>query len=139
MKVKQAMHQGVQWVDPVTSVEQLARLMREHDIGAIPIGENDRLIGMVTDRDIVCRCVARGLEPRTTTARDVMSNRVVFCLEQQELDDAARVMETKKIRRLPVINGKKRMVGMLSLGDVYNAASRPVSEEAMQGVSAHHR
>jgi len=60
MKVKQAMHQGVQWVDPVTSVEQLALLMREHDIGAIPVGENDRLIGMVTDRDIVCRCIARG-------------------------------------------------------------------------------
>jgi CBS domain-containing protein len=131
MKVKQAMHKGVQWVDPTTTVEQLARLMQQHDIGAIPIGENDRLIGMVTDRDIVCRCVARGLEPRTTTARHVMTNRVVFCLDKQELNDAARVMETKKIRRLPVINGKKRMVGMLSLGDVYNAASRPVSEEAM--------
>jgi CBS domain-containing protein len=62
----------------------------------------------------------------------------VYCLEKQELDDAARMMETKKIRRLPVINGKKRMTGMLSLGDVYHAAPRPVSDEAMQGVSAHH-
>ena len=63
MKVKQAMHKGVQWVEPGTSVFELARLMREHDIGAIPIGENDRLIGMATDRDIVCRCIAIGDGP----------------------------------------------------------------------------
>jgi CBS domain-containing protein len=133
------MHQGVQWVGPGTPVSQLATLMREHDIGAIPIGENDRLIGMVTDRDIVCRCTAAGLDPRTATARDVMTNGIVFCLDKQQLDDAARLMEMKKVRRLPVINGKKRMIGMLSLGHVYHAASRPISEEAMQGVSAHHR
>jgi len=138
MKVKQAMHKGVQWVDPATSVETLARLMRGHDIGAIPIGENDRLIGMVTDRDIVCRCIAAGLDPNTATARDVMSEGIVFCLEKQELDDAARIMEMKKIRRLPVINGKKRMTGMLSLGDVYHAGHRHISGEVMHEVSAHH-
>ena len=112
--------------------------MHEHDIGAIPIGENDKLIGMVTDRDIVCRCIAQGLDPKTATARDVMTAGIVYCLDKQELDDAARLMETKQVRRLPVINGKKRMVGILSLGDVYNAAPRAVSEEAMQGVSGHH-
>jgi CBS domain-containing protein len=138
MKVKQAMHKGVQWVGPDTTVAELAWLMQKHDIGAIPIGENDRLIGMVTDRDIVCRCIAKGLAPQTCTARGVMTEGIVYCLEKQELDDAARMMETKKIRRLPVINGKKRMTGMLSLGDVYHAAPRPVSDEAMQGVSAHH-
>jgi CBS domain-containing protein len=138
MKVKQAMHKGVQWVGPGTTVAELARLMQENDIGAIPIGDNDRLIGMVTDRDIVCRCIAMALNPQTCTAREVMTEGIVYCLEKQELADAARMMETKKIRRLPVINGKKRMTGMLSLGDVYHAAPRPVSEEAMQGVSAHH-
>jgi CBS domain-containing protein len=139
MKVKQAMHKGVQWVGPGTSIAELARLMREHDIGAIPIGENDRLVGIVTDRDIVCRCIAAGLDANTATAGDVMTEGVVFCLDKQELDDAARVMEIKKVRRLPVINGKKRMVGILSLGDVYHTAKRPISEEAMQGVSAHHK
>jgi CBS domain-containing protein len=138
MKVKQAMHKGVQWVEPGTSVEKLASLMREHDIGAIPIGQNDRLIGMVTDRDIVCRCIAAGLDPKTATARDVMSAGIVFCLDKQELDAAARIMETKHIRRLPVINSKKRMIGMLSLGDVYNAGPRHRSGEVMQSVSAHH-
>ena len=138
MKVKQAMHKGVQWVDPATPVETLARLMRGHDIGAIPIGENDRLIGMVTDRDIVCRCIAAGLDPNTATARDVMSEGIVFCLEKQELDDAARIMEMKKIRRLPVINGKKRMTGILSLGDVYQTGPQYIGGEVMHAVSAHH-
>jgi CBS domain-containing protein len=138
MKVRQAMHKGVQWVDPGMSVAQLAKLMREHDIGAVPIGENDRLVGMVTDRDIVCRCIGAGLDPTTATARDVMTQGIVFYLDKQELDDAARVMGQRKVRRLPVINRKKRMISMLSLGDVYNAARRPISEEAMQGVSAHH-
>ena len=138
MKVKQAMHEGVTWAAPDTSVEQLARWMREHDIGAVPIGENDRLIGMVTDRDIVCRCVAAGLDPKVAVAREVMSEGIVFCLERQDLDDAARIMEMKKIRRLPVINGKKRMTGMLSLGDVYNVGPRHLSGEVMESVSAHH-
>jgi CBS domain-containing protein len=112
--------------------------MREHDIGAIPIGENDRLIGMVTDRDIVCRCIAAGLDPTTATARDVMTEGIIFCLDNQELDDAARIMEAKQVRRLPVINNKKRMIGILSLGDVYHAGPRAVSGEVMHAVSQHH-
>jgi CBS domain-containing protein len=138
MKVKQAMHQGVQWVDPSTSIKELAGLMREHDIGAIPIGENDRLVGMVTDRDIVCRCIAAGLDVAKTTARDVMSKGIVFCSDQEELDDAARIMEDKKIRRLPVINQDKRMIGMLSVGDISHTGSRDLTGEVMQAVSAHH-
>jgi CBS domain-containing protein len=122
MKVSKAMHKGVTWVEPDTPVDTLAIMMREHDIGAIPVGENDRLIGMVTDRDIVCRCLAAGLDPRAATARDVMTKGIRFCLDKHNLNDAARLMEIKKVRRLPVINGKKRMVGMLSLGDVYHKA-----------------
>jgi len=138
MKVKKAMHQGVTWADSHLPVEQLAFLMREHDIGAIPIGENDRLIGMVTDRDIVCRCVAVGGDPKTTTARQVMTEGIFFCLDKQDIKRAARIMERKKVRRLPVIDGKKkRMVGMLSLGDVYGVGSPRASRRVMHAVSAH--
>jgi CBS domain-containing protein len=112
--------------------------MQKHDIGAIPIGENDRLVGMVTDRDLVCRCLAAGLDPQTATARDVMTAGIIFCLDKQELDDAARIMETKKVRRLPVINGKKRMIGMLSPGDVYHTGAPHLGSEVMHDVSAHH-
>ena len=139
MKIKDVMHVGVTWVDPSTPIAELAKMMRDHDIGSIPIGENDRLVGMVTDRDIVCRCIALGLDPNSSRARDVMTEGIVFCLERQELDHAARLMQTRKVRRLPVINAKKRMTGMLSLGDLYHAAPRPLGNGAMQAVSAHHK
>src|SRR5262245_34791267 len=139
MKVTNAMHPGVTWVDPTAPIDQLACLMERHDIGAIPIGENDRVIGMVTDRDIVCRCLAAGLDPRTTTAREVMTEGIYFCLDSQDVTAAARIMERKKVRRLPVIDRKKkRMVGMLSLGDVYGRGSRRTSRQVMHAVSAHH-
>ena len=112
--------------------------MRKHDIGAIPIGENDRL-DRHGDRPghRLPLHRRRGSIPKTATARDVMTAGIIFCLDKQELDDAARVMETKKVRRLPVINGKKRMIGMLSLGDVYHTLPRPpVSEVDARGLSA---
>ena len=138
MKVKDAMHKGVEWVAPSTPVADLARLMQKHDIGAIPIGENDKLIGMVTDRDIVCRGFANGKDVSKLTARDVMTPNVVWCHADEDLDDATRIMETKKIRRLPVIDKDKRMVGMLSLGDISHSAKSKLSSEVLQAVSAHH-
>src|SRR6266568_2686987 len=139
MKVKQAMHKGVQWVNPATSVETLARLMRGHDIGAIPIGENDRLIGMVTDRDIVCKGLASSsFDARRTMARDVMTEGIHCCREDDDLAKAVHHMETLKVRRLPVINKSKRMVGMISLGDVGHSASGDLLSECVKSVSAHH-
>jgi CBS domain-containing protein len=139
MKVKDAMHKGADWVAPDTPVAQVAKKMRELDVGSIPVGENDKLIGMVTDRDITCRAVANGKDLSKLTARDVMTKGIVYCRDGEELDDALRIMESKKIRRLPVIDEKKRMVGMLSLGDVSHAASRELSGELMAAVSSHHK
>lgn len=139
MKVREAMHRGAKWVSPETTVPELARLMREHDIGAIPIGDNDRLVGMVTDRDIVCRALADGRDPKTITARQIMTPGIVFCRDEEELDDAARIMEEKQIRRLPVIDGNKRMVGFLSLGDVAESGSRDLGGEVLHAVAEHHR
>lgn len=138
MKVKEAMHKGVEWVDPGTPISKIAAMMKKHDVGAVPVGENDRLIGMVTDRDITCRGLANAKDPAKLTARDVMTKGIVYCNEGEDLADAVRVMEQKKIRRLPVINDAKRMVGMLSLGDVSHAGSRTLTGEVMAAVSAHH-
>ena len=138
MKEKDAMHPGVEWVEPGTPVMRLARIMQEQDIGAIPVGDNDRLVGMVTDRDIVCRALADGREALSLTAGDVMSNGVVYCRDDEELEDAIRIMESRRIRRLPVINDQKRMVGMLSLGDISHIAPRQLAGEVLQAVSAHH-
>ena len=138
MKVKEAMHNGVEWAAPQTPIPEIARRMRDLDIGAIPVGENDRLIGMVTDRDIACRAVANGADLGTLTARDVMSKGIFYCRDSEELEDAMRIMEQKQVRRLPVIDDQKRMVGILSLGDIADATPHELSGEVVAAVSAHH-
>lgn len=138
MKVKQAMHKQAEWCDPSTPISELAKIMQSKDIGAIPIGENDKLVGMVTDRDIAIRGVANGRDTTKLTARDVMSEKIIYCTEEEDIEDAVRLMEEKKVRRLPVINAKKRMVGMLSLGDVSHAVGQSLSGELVKAVSAHH-
>jgi CBS domain-containing protein len=139
MKVKDAMHKGVEWVGPDTPIVELARLMREHDIGAIPIGENDRLIGMVTDRDIVCKGLAQnGFDARRTTAREVMTPGIHCCREDDDLAKAVQHMETLRVRRLPVINKGRRMVGILALGDIGRAAPGSLVAECVKSVAAHH-
>ena len=111
--------------------------MREHDIGAIPIGENDRLVGMVTDRDIVCRCIAAGLDPKTATARDVMTEGIIFCLDKQEVTMRPASWEQEGS---PSSSHQRQEAhgGMLSLGDVYAAGPRRIGREVMHEVSAHH-
>lgn len=139
MKVKEMMHKNVEWVSPDTTVAAVAKKMKDHDVGAIPVGENDRLIGMITDRDIAMRAVANGKDASNLTARDVMSRGVTWCHDSDDAGEAAHIMESKKVRRLPVIDANKRMVGMLSLGDISHAASQRTTAEVIKAVSAHHR
>ena len=140
MKVKEAMHKGVEWVGSDTPVIELAKLMRKHDVGAIPIGENDQLVGMVTDRDIVCKGLAEeSFDPGSATARDVMTPGIHCCSDDDDLAKAVRHMEALKVRRLPVINKSKRMTGILSLGDVSGLASSDLLSEYVKSVSAHHQ
>jgi CBS domain-containing protein len=139
MKVKDVMHKGVDWVSPDTPVIELAKLMQAHDIGCIPIGEDDRLIGMVTDRDIVCKGLAnKAFNAARATARDVMTPGIHCCREDDDLTKAVHHMEMLKVRRLPVINKSKRMVGMVSLGDVGQFAPVDVLSGCVKSVSAHH-
>ena len=101
MKLKDAMHKGVDWVSPETPVAELAKLMRDHDVGAIRIGENDRLVGMVTDCDIVCKELAQDdFDANRAAARDVMTAEIHCCREDEDLAKAVRHMEQLKIRRL---------------------------------------
>lgn len=138
MKVSQVMHKGVEWVQPDTPLGEAARIMREADVGAIPIGEDDRLIGMVTDRDLAVRGLANGRDPSRLTVRDVMSEGIVYCRTDDAVEDAIRIMEQRKIRRLPVIDENKRMVGMLALGDISHAADRALTGELVHAVTEHH-
>lgn len=139
MRVKDVMHKGVEWVDPSTPVTEIAKLMKTQDIGAVPIGENDRLVGMVTDRDIVLRGLATdGFDAGRATARDVMTSDIHCCRDEDDLAKAIQHMEDLKIRRLPVINKSKRLVGILSLGDIGQSAPRELVADCVRSVAAHH-
>lgn len=139
MKVKDVMHKGVDWVSPDTPVTEVARMMQGRDVGCIPVGENDRLVGMVTDRDIVCKGLAmKGFDASRAMARDVMSEGIHCCREDDDLAKAMHHMEKLQIRRLPVINRNKRMVGMISLGDVGQYAPAEMLSECVKSVAAHH-
>ena|SRR5687768_11136961 len=117
MQVSQAMSKGVRIANPNQSICDAARLMASIDAGVLPVGENDRLVGMITDRDIAIRAVAAGKGPYTPV-RDVMSQEVKYCFVDDDLDEVAQNMAELKVRRLPVLDRNKRLVGIVSLGDV---------------------
>ena len=117
MKVNAAMTEDVRLVKPETTIREAAQLMAKIDCGALPVSDHDRLVGMITDRDIAVRAVAEGKSPHTKV-KDVMSREILYCFDDQELDDVAWNMGQNQVRRLPVLNHDKRLVGILSLGDV---------------------
>jgi len=112
--------------------------MRKDDIGAIPVARNGTLVGIVTDRDITCRAVANGRDLSRLTAEDVMTPHVACCNPNDDLARAITAMKKKRIRRLPVVDKAKGIVGMLSLGDISRKAGRTLSGEVLRAVSGHH-
>ncbi len=117
MKVSKIMTRDVRLLSPNQTVGEAAKLMAEIDAGALPVGEDDRLIGMITDRDIVVRAMALG-KSADTKVSDVMSKELLYCFDTDEVEDVSRNMGKAQVRRLPVINKDKRMVGIVSLGDL---------------------
>jgi CBS domain-containing protein len=136
MKVSEAMTRDVRVASPSETIRQAAQVMAEIDAGVLPVGENDRLVGMITDRDIAVRAVAAGKSP-DTPIREVMSSEdVCYCFEDQEIDDVASNMADIKVRRLPVVSREKRLVGILSLADISQAGNQnQPAAEALCGIS----
>ncbi len=135
MKVREAMTRDVRLVSPDQPIREAAKLMAELDIGALPVQENDRLVGMITDRDIAVRAVAAGRGP-DTAVREVMSGEIKYCYEDQSVDEVTQNMGELRIRRLPVLSREKRLVGILSLGDLaIDESARDEAGEALGGIS----
>lgn len=134
MFIKEVMHPGAEWISPDTTLQQAARAMRDMDIGCLPVGENDRLVGMITDRDIACRGTADGCDPAKTPVSELMSRGIVYCFDDDEVEDVAQYLEKKQLHRLVVLNRDKRMVGMLSLGDMATHCSHELSGEVLDAV-----
>ena len=134
MRVSEAMTREVRVASPGQSIRDVAKIMAEIDAGAMPVGDNDRLVGMITDRDIAIRAVAQGKGP-DTPVRDVMSTeQVLYCYEDEELDHVAKNMSQQQVRRLPVVNRDKRLVGIVSLGNIAQAETKAASK-AVKGVT----
>ena len=135
MKVREAMTGNVRLTNPDRSIREAAQMMADQDIGALPVGEDDRLVGMITDRDIAVRAVAQGLGP-DTKIRQVMSPNVLYCFDDEDLDDATQNMGDIKVRRLPVLNRDKRLVGIISISDLSRREDAAQIGRAITDISA---
>ena len=134
MKVKHIMTRDVVVARPGDSICEAAQRMAECDAGALPVGEGDRLVGVITDRDIAIRAVAHRLSPDTPVSK-VMSREVLYCFDEEEVEDVARNMADQQIRRLPVVNRDKRLVGIVSIADLALNAKSRTAGEAVAGIS----
>lgn len=134
MQIQDVMTREVALTSPDATLRDAARAMSEGDFGLLPIGENDRLVGTVTDRDITVRAVAHGKDPSATKVREVMSEGIVYCFADQSVDEAADLMADRQVRRLPVLDRDKRLVGIVALADLARETSR-AADDAVTGVS----
>jgi CBS domain-containing protein len=134
MNVSDVMAPNVRIARPDQTVEEAACIMAEIDAGVLPVDDNDRLIGMITQRDIAVRCVAKGKGPETKVS-EVMSEEVKYCFADQEIEDVAENMANLQVRRLPVVDRNKRLVGIVSLGDLATTGGGTDAGEALSGIS----
>jgi CBS domain-containing protein len=135
-QLKEIMSGHVETIRPDADVQAAARMMKDLNVGAIPVCDGDRLLGMLTDRDITVRVVAEQRDPKSAKVRDAMTPEVIYGFEDQDVEEAARLMQSKQVRRLPVLNRAKKLVGIVSLGDLaVGARNMRLSGEALTGVS----
>ncbi len=136
MLLKDVMTTSVEVVHPDATLQEAAQKMKDLDVGPVPVCDGERLVGMLTDRDIAIRSTAEGRDPKTTPVREAMTPEVVYCFEDQSVEEAARLMEEKQLRRLVVLNRDKKLVGIVSLGDVATSTGdERLSGEILKQVS----
>lgn len=136
MKVRKIMTEGVRCIAPETTLQEAAKQMRDLDVGPLPICDQDRLAGVLTDRDITVRAVAEGRDPTTTPVREVMTTDVSYCFDDDDVEACARLMKEKQIRRVLVLDRGKRLVGIVSLGDLaLEGRDEELSAETLEAVS----
>lgn len=135
-KVKAVMTPQVEVVSPDLSVEQAAEMMSKLDVGVLPVSDGQKLLGMLTDRDIVLRVLGRKQDPKNTKVGETMTRDVTYCFEDQDIQEAAMLMVEKRIRRLVVLTAEKNLVGIVSLGDlVVHSGNTTLGGEVLEFVS----
>jgi CBS domain-containing protein len=136
MQLKELMTRDVQVVRPEATLQEAARILKDENIGSVPVCDGTRIQGIITDRDIAVRAVAEGRDPFVTLVRDVMTSDIVYGMENQSIEDAARIMEQQQIRRLVILNDNKDLVGIVSLGDLaVEGENRSLTGETLEAIS----
>jgi CBS domain-containing protein len=136
MQVSEVMTRKAECIAPEANLQKAAQRMKALDIGALPVCDHDRLTGMLTDRDIILRCVSEGHDPKQDRVRDAMTRQIVYCFEDDDVTRAAELMKSKQVRRLPVLNRGKRLVGILALGDLaVETGVGQLAGQALEGLS----
>ena len=136
MQVNELMTRDAECIRPDATLQQAAKRMKTLNVGSMPVCDNDRLVGVLTDRDIVIRSVSEGHDPRTDCVRDTMTPEIVYCFEDNDVKEAADLMRQKQIRRLPVLNRQKRLVGIVSLGDLaVETGVEQLAGDTLEGIS----
>ena len=137
MLVRDVMTHGAECIRPANSLVEAAQKMKDLDVGPLPVcGDNDRLVGMITDRDITVRATAEGCDPKTTQVKDIQTPEIIYCFDDQEVEEAARLMRENQVRRLVVLDRDKRLVGIVSLGDLaVETGNKKLSGGILQEVS----
>jgi CBS domain-containing protein len=136
MKLKEIMTQDVEVIHPGDSLQSAAKKMRDRDIGFLPVYDGGQLIGVLTDRDIAIRAIAKGADPKTPLNLELITTPAIFCFEDQSVDDATELMHDKQVRRLVILKrGNKQLAGVISLGDLAVNVDDKISGEVLEGVS----
>lgn len=136
MNLKEIMTSEVVVIHPNDTLQTAARKMHDQDIGFLPVCDNDRLIGVLTDRDLIVRAIAEGMDSKAIVGRDLVTSPAIYCFEDQNVDEAAKLMHDNQIRRLVILRrGDKQMVGVVSLGDLAINVDDKLSGEVLQSVS----
>lgn len=136
MKVNEIMTTEFERIDSDSSLFDAAEKMKSFNIGFLPVEEGDKFIGLLTDRDIVIRGLAEGLDPRRTSVKDIATSDIVYCFEDESIEDAARLMEDNQVRRLIVVDHEQRPVGIVSIGDIaVKSGQAQLAAEILERVS----
>jgi FOG: CBS domain len=136
MKVNEIITHDPEVIRPETALIEAAQKMKSMDIGMLPVCDGDRLVGVITDRDIAVRGVAQGYDPKTARVQEVMTPEVIYCFDDEDVKEAAKKMEEKQVRRVPVLNREKRLVGIVSLGDLaVRTGKEKLAGEVLERVS----
>lgn len=136
MQIREVMSKNVRVINSARNIREAASVMEEIDCGALPVEENDKMVGMITDRDIAIRVVAHNKDPEKTAVGEAMTSGIQYCFDEDSVDEVAKKMRQEQHRRIPVVNKEKRLVGIVSLGDLaLGSDDEDINSETLKAVS----